>query len=126
MRADAGRSAARPISQGVKPQKIFFDLREAANAVRDAGFTPFGWKRRSAEIDTRGSMCLAADITKSLLPRHSSIAAGALRCCKSRAAGPTLVSKCLLTISAAQASSLILGPASIIFKEAAPKLRIAS
>jgi len=71
-------------------------------------------------------MCLAADITKSLLPRHSSIDAGTLIRCESRAASPTLVGKRLLTISAAQASSLVLGLASIIFKQATPKLRISS
>ena len=59
----------------------------AADAIKEAGSEP-----RSAEINARGPIHKAADITKNSLPLRTCIAAVSQRCYISRAAAPTLVS----------------------------------
>ena len=75
-------------------------------------------KRRSAEFNARDPKYIAVNISKVFLPYHIPSLAGSFRCHKTRAAGPTLISKRSLTILAAQASSYVLVPVSITFKQA--------
>jgi hypothetical protein len=102
------------------------DSPEYRDSVLIGPQTDIGFKPGSAEINSRGSICKAANISKGVLPDVIYSSAAQPGCRERRAAGPTLVSKCLLTVRAAQASSFVLGPAGIIFEKATPKLRTSS
>jgi hypothetical protein len=92
-----------------------FDRRDGLRAFLNVepAFEP-----RSAEINARESIYKAVNISKGLFPHLIVTAAGILQFRKVRASGPTLLGKRRLTIKAAQAGSAVLGPASIIFKDA--------
>ena len=94
----------------------------APDAIKEAGFKP-----RSAQINARGPVRRSADISERCLPPAiCSAAASCHRLYVRRAARPALFCKCSLTVSAAETSSLVLGPASIVFKQTTPELRICS